>query len=108
MNDHGFESNEGRLRRVVRQSRPIPALPPRFQESVWRRIERDDIETGYLRSPLRLERWVAWLLRPRLAIAAAALLVLLGGVMGVVDGTAEARQAARDQYVASVAPPAIR
>jgi hypothetical protein len=35
-------------------------------------------------------------------------LLLIGGGMGVLDGSAEARQAARDQYIASVAPYAVR
>jgi len=102
------EAKEDRLKYVLHQARPDPALPPRFQETVWRRIERDELEPRWPAALSRLERLVTLLLRPRLAIAGAVAMLLLGGVMGVMDGFADARHAARDQYVASVAPYAIR
>ncbi|MCU0787445.1 MAG: hypothetical protein MUC91_04535 [Verrucomicrobia bacterium] len=103
-----IEAKEDRLSRVLRQARPAPALSPRFQESVWRCIERSDLEAEHLESPVWVERLLSLLLRPRLAIAGAMVLLLIGGGMGVLDGSAEARQAARDQYIASVAPYAVR
>jgi len=102
------EAIEDRLKRVLHQARPEPALPARFQESVWRRIEQNDLESERPETLPWLERWVALLLRPRLAIGGAVAILLLGGVMGVMDGSADARHAAREQYVASVAPHAIR
>lgn len=108
MNTRETEVKEARLRRVLHQARPEPVLPPRFQESVWRQIEQRDLESERPESLRQLERLVTSLLRPRWAVALAAVLLLLGGVVGVMDGSADARQAARDQYVASVAPYVIR
>ena len=103
-----IEAKEDRLSQLLQQGRPAPALPPRFQESVWRRIERGDLASGPPTSAAWLERLVTLLLRPRVALVGAIAVLVLGGVMGVMDGAADARQAARDQYVASVAPFAVR
>jgi hypothetical protein len=108
MNNRETESNESRLMRVLREARPEPALPPRFQESVWRRIEREDIKSESAQSRPRLDQLVSLLLSPRWAIAGVVAMLVLGGIIGVMDGSADARQAARDQYVASVAPHVIR
>ena len=99
---------EDRLTRVLQKARPEPGLPPRFQEAVWRRIERDDPGCPRSETSHWFERLVTLLLRPRLAIGGAVAMLLLGGMLGVLDGIADAHQAARDQYVASVVPYGIR
>ena len=39
MNKENSNPDDARLGALLRRSRPSPSLPPRFQESVWRRIE---------------------------------------------------------------------
>ncbi|MCU0770730.1 MAG: hypothetical protein MUE94_03020 [Verrucomicrobia bacterium] len=95
-------------RKVLREARPEPALPPRFRDSVWCRIQRDEIEPEAAPAVLWLERVVTRLLRPRMALAGVLTIMLLGAVIGVLDGTAAARQVAQDRYVAVVAPHVIR
>jgi hypothetical protein len=102
---HGeTEHLEPRLQAILREARPDPELPPRFHESVWRRIECEEVGSEAVRSQHWLDQWVTLIVSPRLAMAGAAVMLLLGGILGVMDGSAAARQAARDQYVASIAP----
>jgi hypothetical protein len=102
------EPNEARLRELLRQARPSPLLPPRFQESVWRRIERGEYAPGPVAPLAWLDALAGRLFRPRLALAGVAALLVLGGVLGVAQGTVEARHAARAAYLSAVAPNTIR
>jgi hypothetical protein len=90
---------------LLRQVRVSPGLPPRFQQNVWRRIE--DAE-----APVKTETWLdalaAVLLRPRFALAAAAVLLVSGILAGTFDGRQLARHDAELSYVASVAPHVLR
>lgn len=92
-------SDERALGKLLRDGRPTPALPPRFEENVWRRIEQNE-------APARAN-WVEALallvLKPRFAIASVCGLVLIGALLGTWDGSAHARRAAQERYVASVA-----
>ncbi len=100
------KDNEALLSRLLRDSRLAPpALPPRFQESVWRRIERSEVaDTPGL-------GWADWLverlLRPRLALAGLAALLLASSAAGVLSGVASARQSAQARYLSAVAPSAL-
>jgi len=93
------------LSALLRQGRVSPGLPPRFQQSVWRRIE--DAE-----APAKSESWVDALanliLRPRFALAAAAVMLLAGVATGTLEGRQLAQRDAQMNYVASVAPPSLR
>lgn len=93
------------LTALLRESRVSPSLPPRFQQNVWRRIE--DAE-----APLQPVSWLdalaALILRPRLAFASVAVLMLAGILLGVNEGAQHARHDAQDRYLASVAPQAVR
>ena len=93
------------LQTLLRQTRPAPALPPRFQQNVWRRIE--DAE-----APAQPASWLDALanliLRPRFALAAAAVLLLMGVFAGTLEGRQMARHDAQINYLASVAPHALR
>jgi hypothetical protein len=93
------------LQTLLRQTRPAPALPPRFQQNVWRRIE--DAE-----APAQPASWLDALanliLRPRFALAAAAVLLLTGVFAGTLEGRQMARHDAQINYLASVAPHALR
>ena len=86
---------------LLRPARVSPQLPPRFQQNVWRRIE--DAE-----APTKSESWLDALanliLRPRFALATAAVLLLAGVFAGTLEGRQVARHDAQMNYLASVAP----
>jgi len=92
------------LRKILREARPAPDLPPGFQNTVWHRIEAAELASEPNSEIPWLDRMVGWLLRPRLAIASIALLFILGGSLGVMAGVSHSKQTDRDRYVASVSP----
>ena len=104
MNKEKINSEDARLSALLRESRVTPALPPRFQEGVWRRIEEAD-------APVKTTGGIAWLdalaalvLRPRLALATVAVLMITGTLFGARDGSQAAHQNAQARYLAAVAP----
>jgi hypothetical protein len=104
-----IESNNDPLRALLREARPAPPLPARFQESVWRRIE--GAETPATQTPSRfawLELWVERLLLPRFALASLALLLIAGGLTGVITSAGVAKQQAQERYLSAVAPNTLR
>jgi hypothetical protein len=107
MNPLQSNSDDAKLAALLRQSRPAPPLPPRFQEGVWGRIERGDRAAS---GPVfdGLDRFIAWVLRPRLALAAASALAIAGVLLGAVDGTRAARRDAENHYLTAVAPESLR
>jgi hypothetical protein len=100
MKTNNLHPDDG-LSGLLRAARATPALPPRFQQNVWRRIEGFEL-------PAKSESWLdalaALILRPRLAIAGAAVLMLAGVMFGANEGVQTAHQDAQARYVASVAP----
>jgi len=107
MNETNHDQDEARLRAVLRESRPAPSLPPRFQEGVWRRIEGDEGNKSADSFPW-LEALIRHVLRPRLALATVALLVLFGALLGVREGAELARQADQARYLDAVAHSVLR
>ena len=99
-----FEPNDERLRTLLRDSRPGPPLPPRFQEAVWRRIERAEAPSEAPHLAEWLDHAAAWLLRPRLALAGVAAVLLVGISLGLLQGTHLADERAKQQYLAAVSP----
>jgi hypothetical protein len=99
-----FQSNNERLRTVVREARPSPPLPPRFQESVWRRIESAKTPGPSFSLAGWFDQAAGWLLRPRLAMAGVAAMLLIGISIGVVQGGSLAHDLARQRYIAAVSP----
>ncbi len=99
---------DAKLSALLCQSRVSPALPPRFQENVWRRIE--DAEAPIPSKPglSWLDALAALVLRPRFALVTAAALVAAGALLGVRTGDLAANRAAQTQYLAAVAPAALR
>ena len=91
---------DSKLSGWLRESRVTPALPPRFQENVWRRIEA---AAAPKKSGNWLDALAALILRPRLAFAGVALLLLTGTLLGAQSGVQTARHAAQMRYVAAVA-----
>jgi hypothetical protein len=99
MNEDKRELGDEGLSRLLKASRPVAELPPGFQDSVWRRIEN-----GERAVPGTWERLAGWFLRPRLAAAGLALVVLLASGAGALRGIHSGEREARDRYVASVDP----
>ena len=108
MKEPNFKTEEGKLSGLLRESRTTPPVPPRFQENVWRRIERAENRTAPLASDSWLDAVAIWVLRPRLAFAVAAVLVLTGLGLGWSSGEQLARHDAQARYVAAVAPNSLR
>ena len=105
MKENNQLPEDPQLSTLLRQGRVSPGLPPRFQQNVWRRIE--DAE-----APVKSESWLDALanviLRPRFAAAAAAVMLLAGILTGTMEGRQVARRDAQMNYLASVAPQAVR
>jgi hypothetical protein len=97
-----------KLGALLRESRAFPALPPRFQENVWQRIEDAEAPARLGESITWLEALVALMLRPRFAYAALAALMLAGVSLGAYSGAQSARHDAEARYVAAVAPNPLR
>jgi len=108
MNEHESHPDDAKLSALLRESRALPSLPPRFQQGVWRRIEETEAPAETSRFAVKLEAMIAWVLRPRFAFAAAILLVATGSLVGVREGRQIARQQAETRYIASVAPNSLR
>jgi len=108
MNKQNLNPDEVRLGALLREARATPALPPRFQDNVWRRIESTEARTVSAGDSNWLDALVSWLLRPRLAFAVATVLVLTGVGLGWSRGEQLARHDAQARYLAAVAPNSLR
>jgi len=108
MNKENFNPGDDHLGALLRASRPSPSLPPRFQEAVWRRIEEAEAPAKSAGDATWLDALAALVLRPRFAFAAVAVLVLAGAFLGAYNATQAAQQEAQTQYLAAVAPAALR
>ena len=108
MKQENVNPDDDRLGALLRASRPSPDLPPRFQEAVWRRIDKGEASARSFGDANWLDAIAALVLRPRLAYATVAALVLAGVLLGTYNGTQVARQDAQTRYLASVAPNSLR
>ncbi len=108
MSEPNFKPEGDKLGGLLREARTTPLLPPRFQENVWRRIETAEKHSATASAGNWLDVMTGWLLRPRLAFAIAAMLILAGLGLGWDRGEQLARQDAQARYVAVVAPNALR
>ena len=105
MNELNSNSEDSVLKAHLRDSRPAAPLPPRFRENVWRRIEAaESASTGYG----LLQQLAALVLRPRLALATGAVLIVAGALLGVQAGNQVSHRDAQVRYVATVAPNILR
>jgi hypothetical protein len=105
MKENQIHPGDAEIGALLRQIRVSPSLPPRFQQNVWRRIEDAEVAEP---SASWLDALVAFILRPRLAFAAAAVLLLTGVFAGTLEGRQAARHTAQMNYLAAVAPYAAR
>jgi hypothetical protein len=101
-------AGDEKLGALLRTSRVSPALPPRFQEGVWHRIEEADAPVKSTAGIAWLDALVTLMLRPRLALATATVLIVAGALLGVRDGNQMAHQDAQARYLAAVAPHSLR
>lgn len=105
MNDDTQRVSDESLRALLLEARPAAHLPPRFQESVWRRIEKEDAAPITKPAPFGwLQRWIERLLLPRFALASLALLLVAGGLTGFVSSADMVKQQAQERYLSAVAP----
>lgn len=100
-------SDDEKLRTLLRATRPAPTLPPRFEENVWHRIEAGE-ERSFAGEPGWLTLLAGWVLKPRLALAVAALVALVGIGLGWNSAEHQARSDAQARYLAAVAPNSLR
>jgi hypothetical protein len=99
--------NEKRLSQTLRQWTVTTPLPPRFEQQVWRRIERAQTqpEAGILEFVVGFVQNV--LLRPKFAYAYAALLLALGVAAGSLAAHSETNRlsaALGSRYIQSIDP----
>ena len=86
--------HEEALRKVLKEWRVGAALPPRFQEEVWRRIEQAERAPAPIAPSVRafITHWIGTVL-PRPALAASYVAILLA--IGVTAGWAQAHRETR-------------
>src|ERR1051325_6340368 len=107
MKKENLNPDDAKLSSLLRESRVAPELPPRFQETVWRRIA-DSKTAKASDSPTWIDSLLALVMQPRLAFAALAVLIAAGAAFGMREGSELARQDAEVRYLASVAPNSLR
>jgi hypothetical protein len=105
MKENNQTPGDSQLSALLREARVSPGLPPRFQQNVWRRIE--DAEAP-AKSASWLEAIANFILRPRFAVSAAALMLLAGVLAGTFEGRQMARHEAQMNYLASEVPHVLR
>jgi len=108
MNQENPNPADAKLSAALREARVAPALPPRFPESVWRRIEKADVAARATGGITWLDALAALVLRPRLVLVTAAVLIVVGVLLGAREGGQLARQDAQARYLAVVAPNSLR
>ncbi len=103
-----FEQDAG-LIALLRECKVAVALPPRFQEGVWRRIARLEQEpSGFAAWWAAFNRWIdAWLPRPALAVSYVAILLVIDAGAGWAQARQEKARVSSElssRYVQSVDP----
>ena len=98
---------ETSLTLLLHAARPTASPLPRFRQEVWRRIGRSETSPNPAPGVWLAALLNSWL-RPRLVLTTLSVLVVIGGVAGALDHSRAIRAAARAQYLAAVAPNALR
>ncbi|HTH47464.1 MAG TPA: hypothetical protein VMB21_08140 [Candidatus Limnocylindria bacterium] len=104
MNPPDSNPDDPALRALLRGAHPAPALPPRFQEGVWQRLQRAERKAEAASSPGWLEQFVRRVLRPAYATVGLAAVMLAGTWFGIRAGDGQADRTERTRYVAAVSP----
>lgn len=101
------ESDE-QLSKLLHEWQPATSLPPRFQEAVWRRIERAEATTAKLSFWNVVTHWLeATFRRPALAVSYVAVLLVFGlsaGYLQARDTSTRTLTQMRTAYVQSIDP----
>ena len=95
------------LSKLLQTWKPEAQLPPRFQEAVWKRIERAEPRATVPLWQLLATRIGAAFSRPALAVAYVAAFLFVGvgaGYWHAGDKTAQADSEMRSRYVQTVDP----
>jgi hypothetical protein len=107
MNPENPMQSDEALRQELQQWKVDAHLPPRFQERVWRQIERDEAQVQASAWLLLWNRLSAALTRPSLAVSYVTLLLVAGMMAGYWQARITRTQAGEDmgaRYVQLVAP----
>jgi hypothetical protein len=106
MNDQRESPANDPFRQLLQEWQIEAVPPPRFAESVWRRIERE--QSAETSAWTALGQWLSgWLARPAFASAYVALLLATGlaaGFFQAEDKVEHASAQQRSQYLQSVNP----
>jgi hypothetical protein len=101
-----MKNNDTELRALLQEWRVTAPLPPRFNEQVWKRIERADVISVSVVEIVR--EWLfAALARPKYALAYVTALLLLGSSVGLLQANQKAAHWERElqaRYVQSIDP----
>jgi hypothetical protein len=93
------------LSKLLREWQPATSLPPRFQEAVWRRIERTEAKLSFWHI---ITHWIETSFRrPALAVSYVALLLFVGlsaGYWQARNASTRTLAQMRTAYVQSVDP----
>jgi len=101
MQNQELPQNDPQLQPLLRNAYSKPELPLGFQKAVWNRIEKAESGSSVA---IWLDNFIFHLLRPRAIIATLAVMVVLGGSLGILNGISNFKQTAQARYVASVNP----
>ncbi len=101
-----MKKNQTTLEQTLQQWRVTMPLPPRFQEQVWKRIERATVPSLSVLDALRA--WFAvTFARPVFAVAYVSALLVVGLAFGFVQANAKAAHLDRQleaRYVQAIDP----
>ena len=99
-------NNDESLRPLLKEWRVNASLPPRFQEDVWRRIEKQEAGSTTLWQLTR--HWLeAAFARPAVAVSYVTVLIAVGLVLGAIQGQQQSARAdvrLEARYVQSIDP----
>ena len=103
------KTNDDSLSKLLKEWRIDEELFPRFQENVWRGIERAETRPAPSLSVTEvLSEWLERLLpRPAMALAYASVMLVAGGIVGMTHGKQESQRLSAElgqRYVQSVDP----
>jgi hypothetical protein len=86
----------------LQEAHPAPALPPRFQESVWQRIDQQSGRRSA--SPDWLSRLAGLVIRPQFITGGLAVVMFAGVMLGVLRHETSPEEVSRARYLAKVDP----
>ncbi len=101
-----MKESQTQLERTLQEWRVTASLPPRFQEQVWKRIERAEVPGISIADAVRGWFTMAFA-RPVFAVAYVSVLLVMGLALGFVQASQKAARWDRQleaRYVQSIDP----